>query len=320
MNVREAAERFITALAADMRRDNTLKWYASILKPYVRQLGAQDVATVTSTVNRAYIVGLRTEVRRYRGASQKPEQPGPLSDATISAHVRGLKAFWSWCEAETIIDTNPMDRIRTHAPRKQVPRSASDADIRRLFAVTGQDWLGERDRAIIALLGDTGCRVGGLVGIRMKDLNLTTGTVILHEKRGTVRKVKFSVAPAALIAGYLRARPQDYNGELLFINKNRQAITEGGVYQMLKRLKKAAGISGHVNPHAFREYFARGYLEAGGDISTLARYLGNSPEVILSNYTLHMSQELSEVHDRFSPFARLVRKARPRTTRGDESE
>lgn len=319
MNVREAAERFLTALAADLRRDATLKWYGSILKPYVQQLGALDVGTVTNTINRAYIVGLRSEGRRYRGAPQKPEQPGPLSDATIAAHVRGLKAFWSWCEAETIIDQNPMDRIRTHAPRKQVPRSASGSDIKRLFAVTGEDWLGERDRAIIALFGDTGCRVGGLVGIRLNHLNLNTGTVILHEKAGTVRQVKFSVETAVLVARYLQVRPE-CPSELLFINKNQQPLTEGGVYQMLKRLKKAAGISGHVNPHAFREYFARGYLAAGGDISTLARYLGNSPEVILQNYTLHMSRELAEVHDRYSPFARLVRESRDNLTGGDESE
>lgn len=305
MNLSEALNAFALALEADQRTDSTVRWYVSVLKDYTALHGNKLVTTITVEDNRRFIVEYRRRDARYVGASQQPEKRGGPSDASVSALVRALNGFWNWCEREELISRTPMKGIRNNPVRKRAPRAVAESDIIRIFDTCEDDTEGYRDRALMAVMADTGVRVGGLCSIRLKTLNLERGTLVVHEKRGTVRQVPFSSFTALFIHQWLDHRPR-CDHDSLFIGKKKTPLTTWGVYQMLRRRAAAAGVTGDVHPHAWREFFARGYLERGGDVATLSRLLGNSPEVILKSYTLHTSAEVMESHDKYSPFKGLI--------------
>lgn len=305
MNLSEAFNAFALALGADQRTDATVRWYTSMLKDYLATNGSRDVTTITVEDNRRFIVEFRRRDSRYVGASQQPVKSGGPSDATVSAMVRALNGFWKWCEREELVKRTPMHGIRNNPPRKRAPRAASESDIIRIFETCEDNTEGFRDRAIMAVMADTGVRVGGLCSIRLKTLNLERGTLVVHEKRGTVRQVPFSSFTALFMFQWLERRPAVPH-DFVFTGKKLNPLTTFGVYQMLRRRAEAAGVTGDVHPHAWREYFARGYLERGGDVATLSRLLGNSPEVILKNYTIYTSAEVMESHEKFSPFKGLL--------------
>jgi integrase/recombinase XerD len=99
---------------------------------------------------------------------------------------------------------------------------------------------------------------------------------------------------------------------MLWANLGRRGspwLTDEGVRQLLKRLKAKAGVTGPVNPHAFRHGFAREYLLNGGDLGTLADLLGHSDvQVTWQHYAIFRTAELQAKHDKHSPVALMGRK------------
>ena len=75
---------------------------------------------------------------------------------------------------------------------------------------------------------------------------------------------------------------------------------------ILRRLKRRAGVSGRVNPHAFRHAFAREYILNGGDLATVSEILGHSQipgdKAVLRGLR---DEELRAKHEQFSPVGRL---------------
>jgi integrase len=71
-------------------------------------------------------------------------------------------------------------------------------------------------------------------------------------------------------------------------------------------------VTGKVNPHAFRHAFAREYLRARGDLSTLSKLMGHSHESITLHYYAQFTpDEVAQAHDRYSPMNRLRNKNAP---------
>lgn len=315
MKLIETFKLFNLALDADQRKDTTIAWYASMLKDYLAKYGEMEIADIAVQMNREWISEFRRREVRYVGAAQRPEKPGRLSDASISAAVRALTGFWNWVYREELIERNPVKGIRIPPAKKRAPRAISERDMISIFdtctadesGTKEQQTLAVRDRAMMAVMADTGCRVGGLCSISLHTLNIQRRTLIVHEKRSTVRQVPFSSYTALFLNIWLQSRPQDLSHEFCFVNvRNNEPITTNGVYTMLKRRKKLSGVTGDVHPHGWREFFARGYLEGGGDVATLARLLGNSPEVVLKSYSLYTSQEVTDSHEKYSPFPRFI--------------
>lgn len=316
MKLIEAFNKFSLALYADQRKESTIAWYASMLKDYLAKHGAQDISEITVQSNREWISEFRRRTARYVGAAQRPEKTGGPSDSSISSEVRALNGFWSWLYREELIARNPMKGIRLPPPKKHAPRAISESDMIAIFDTCNKDqkngtaehrMLAIRDRAILAVMADTGCRVGGLCSISLRTLNIDRRTLIVHEKRSTVRQIPFSNYTAMFLSNWLQERPLNLSHDFCFVNvRTNEALTTNGVYTMLKRRKQLSGATGPVHPHGWREFFARGYLESGGDVATLARLLGNSPEVVLRNYSIFTSKEVTDSHEKYSPFARLI--------------
>jgi integrase/recombinase XerD len=83
-------------------------------------------------------------------------------------------------------------------------------------------------------------------------------------------------------------------------------MTGSTAIQMLRRMGKRAGVSGRVNPHAFRHAFAREFMLNGGDIGTVSQILGHTQIAVTKQfYAVFSTEELRGEHDRFGPVSRL---------------
>jgi integrase/recombinase XerD len=314
MNIYTAIADFLLAQSANGNSRQTVNWYNSILSAFGTHTGAVDLKTITATDCRLYLIALRERDERYTAADQRPAVAGPLSDATIAGHTRALHAFWRWVAREYTI-ANPMSNVKYPAqPRNQLPKVVAWEDFQRLFAAAGATLTPQRDRAILAMLMDTGCRVGGLAALTVDAVNLPAHIAYVVEKGGNLRFVPFTPLTAMLVQEWLTARGS-LSCKALFTSFQTTGkialpvdagITVGGIQQLMARLKRKAGVSGHANPHAFRHAFAKEYIKAGGDLATLSRLLGHtSVSVTSANYLIFDQKELVEAHTTYSPFARL---------------
>ncbi len=84
-----------------------------------------------------------------------------LVDSEMSIHSihgcqRAVRRLFSWLKAERIIERNVAREVPLVRIPPQLPKALSDEDLARLLARLPLEDV--RDRAIILLLADTGCR------------------------------------------------------------------------------------------------------------------------------------------------------------------
>ncbi len=304
MLLEAALQEFLLACRADGLSPDTIHWYRSLLAVFCQQFPETELIEITTPMLRDYIVQLQERKTRYAGAKQRPKMKGGLSLESIAGHIRALHRFWRWVAAEYNLP-NPMTNIRRPKRKFPKPKGVKLPDVEALLAAASTGRESVRDRALIAFLFDTGCRVQGLVNLEPGQLDMDQHSAMVQEKAGPMRMVFFSEPTAELLAACLAERPE--GATTVFCSRlTGKALTANGVYQLLERLKQRADITGRVNPHAFRHGFAREYVMNGGDLATLSQIMGHSSVTVTASYYAVFSyDELAAKHSKFSPVNRL---------------
>lgn len=304
VDLRTAVDTFILDCQAGGLAAATVRWYSSLLQALVTAfVGSKVLASITTNDLRKYIISLQERDTRYDGAGQRPKLAGKLSDSTLNGHNRALHTFFGWCAREYKI-ADPMAGIRRPKMQKGHPRAIDSGDFVALFDACRDDESGHRDRALLAFLADTGARVGELCSTRQD--KLFERQAIVTGKTGS-RIVVFSHYTRGLLTLWLSNRTLDQSPYVFTSLTTGEPLGTSGVDQTLRRLKKAAGVKGRVNPHSFRHAFAREYLRAGGDAIRLAKLLGHdSVDTTAAYYAIFTADELAESHEQLSPLRRML--------------
>lgn len=291
MKLETAVDEFLLANEADGLRATTIGWYRSLLKRLAETINL-ELEDVTTNHIRQYIADLGKA--RY-------------SEDTINGHKRALHRFFRWCSTEYAI-RNAMENIRypKQQPNTKPNRAMTVSDILKMFEATeGNDPLQIRDRAILAMLTDTGARAAGIVGLHYGDLDMTRRRAVVNEKGGKLRQVVFTDFTTNILQCWLDTRTSAIASVFYNLHTGKR-LTVSGLYQICRRIGRDAGVVGRFNPHAFRHGFAREYLLAGGDFATLSRLMGHSNVgTTASFYAVFTQDELAQQHEKYSPMQNL---------------
>ena len=312
MLLSEAIEALAVATIADGRSPRTVGDYRQKLGTLLVFLGDRQVDQVTTSDLRQYIADLRTRGKRYAGHPHRPEEEGGLSPASVAGYVRCVKRLFNFLQEEEVIAGNPARRIKGTKPARGEPKGITREDLRAILKATAGDAPNEiRNHAMVLFLADTGCRVGGLVGLRLADLDMDAGTAKVIEKGDKSRRVFFSEVTRAALEAWLAIRPAAET-DSVWVKLGDKGVgpvmTTGAVNEVLRRLKATAGVKGPCNPHSFRHGFAREYLLSGGDMGTLADLMGHSDiATTWQSYAIFRTSELQAKHEKHSPIATMGR-------------
>jgi len=295
MSIQQAIDAFLLAMGASSA-PSTVETHRYRLARLSAVLGARPVSEVTVGELRRYVVRLRNEPT--------------LSPTTVHGHIRSLKRLFNWLVSEGVLspEANPARRIALPRLPNVPPKGISIEDARKLLAAAmemGQEWERRRNLAILLFLADTGCRLQGLTGLRLSDLDLRGRTAIVREKMQQWRFVFLKPVVVEALERWLEMRGEVAGpkaGDAVWISRRGTPLTRWGIQNMLKRLKRRAGVTGPASAHSFRHGFAIHYLLNGGDLATLADLLGHSDiETTKKYYARFKREQLREQHDRYSP-------------------
>ena len=211
------------------------------------------------------------------------------SDAYASNQFRRCSSSSRWlAEEEQLPD--PMTRLR--APKvsdKLVPVFTSEELSALGKTCQGRSFAQRRDTAIIAVLNATGIRAGELAGIRYdpddprrSDVDLWRREITVCGKGGRSRVVRIGHEAARALDRYLRVRSkhaQAWRRELWLGVNNRGPMTANGIYQMIARRGRQAGVDAWT--HRFRHHFSHTWLDRGGAEGDLMELNGwSSPQML----------------------------------------
>ena len=163
-----------------------------------------------------------------------------------------------------------------------------------------------RNRAIIETLYGCGLRVSELVGLRISDLYLTDGYIIVEGKGEKRRLVPISQNAIREINLYMEDRREldikRGSEDILFLNRRGAKLTRVMVYYIVKRACERCGIRKQVSPHTLRHTFATHLLEGGANLRAIQQMLGHESITTTEIYThldrQFLRQEILQYHPR----------------------
>lgn len=151
-----------------------------------------------------------------------------------------------------------------------------------LDAPDARSWVGQRDRALLTTMYNTGARVSEVIGVRVGDLVLDGAPCVhLRGKGRKQRTVPLWRATAALLRAWTRRLGGTTADGPLFPNRGGRAMTRSNVTQRLALCVQAAAtgrshlLGRSISPHTIRHTTAMHLLQSGVDITVIALWLGH---------------------------------------------
>ena len=294
-HVSEAIDKFLLVIALDVK-PATIKSYALCLRP-LRALDKAIGEITTDDLRLAY-ARLRDRTWRYGDHPLRPPVNDGLSVYTLHKHVRVWKRFFHWLVDEGIISRDPARKLRRPGIPKEPPKDMRPDDLERLLLAAEAE--SARDYAIVCFLADTACRVGGLVGLTLADLDLAERRARVVEKGSRSRYVHFKERTEHALRRYLDEERPAGSGPRVFVGL-RGPLTTGGIYQIIKRLARKASVRGRYNPHSMRHAWARQAIKRGANLKEIQEILGHISIVTTTTfYAVYLDEEIHERHGQLS--------------------
>jgi site-specific recombinase XerD len=178
--------------------------------------------------------------------------------------------------------------VRTGQHRRLDADLLTTQDIERLLRVcSNRAPTGVRNRAFLALAWRSGLRIGELLSLRPKDVDLDSGTLVVQHGKGDKRRVVgLDAGTSALVARWLEfRRKRNINGRApVFCTLAGGEIDSSYVRHLLPRLARKAGIEKRVHAHALRHAFAVELEREGASLSAIRDLLGHSSAAVTDRY------------------------------------
>jgi len=290
----ELIKRFLNYLAVEKGlAKNTLEAYERDLRKYFHFMKAKSVDDIS-----------RTDVVSFQARLSAEGIATPSAARSLSA----IRGFHKYLMLDGFAHMDPTVNIETPRGWKRLPKALSSADVDSLLNQPELSApIGLRDKAMLELLYATGLRVSELVGLRIPDINLERGFLIVMGKGSKERAVPMGEIAITAIKQYLAgARQTLLNGkdsDLLFISSKRRGITRQMFWERIKFYTIKAGIEKSISPHTLRHSFATHLLERGADLRAIQELLGHVRLSTTQRYTHVDAAHLLAVYRKAHPRA-----------------
>ncbi len=228
-------------------------------------------------------------------------------NSSIDRKLSALRGFYKHMANEGIVKTNVFSLVSGPKKSKKLPRYFEYNELEELFKVPDDSPLGQRDLLLLEMLYATGCRVGELVSIKVKDIDFGRKSILILGKGNKERFVTYGEYCEDALKKYLNDGYRSLNKnniDELFINNNGGPLTERGVRFILDKLIKQTSINKSISPHMIRHSFATHLLNEGCDLLTVQKLLGHESIKATQIYTHVTTDRLKEVYYNSFPRAK----------------
>ena len=226
------------------------------------------------------------------------------SKNTIARKLSSLRSFFKFLVRKKIVAKNPVASIRS-AKEAKLPTFLTRDEVSCLMeAPKGAAVKDLRDRAIFETLYGTGIRIGELVGMNERDMDII-GEVIKVRGKGKKERIVPLGSYAARALGDYMGHPDRYIGRkdktAVFLNRFGNRITSRSVSRVFRKYVGELSIRTHATPHTLRHTFATHLLDAGADLRDIQELLGHKQLATTTIYTHVSTAKLKEVYRKAHP-------------------
>jgi len=228
---------------------------------------------------------------------------------SVARKLSALRHFYKYLLLDRYISADPTLNIDTPRQWKVLPKSLATDEVESVLHGPPRakddrlsQALASRDRAMLEVFYAGALRVSEIVHLKLEDLKLELGYVLVRGKGDKERIVPLGRAAQEVLQQYLQhARPLlagERSSPFLFIARSARGITRQRVWQMVN----AASVqSRHASPHMLRHTCATHMVENGADLRTVQTILGHADISTTQVYTHLALDRLSKVYRQYHP-------------------
>lgn len=290
-----AVDDYLSHLAAERGlAGNTLEAYALDLRELTDYLAAQGVET-WSGVDDLHLLGFMAHLGRQG-----------LSPPTRARRLSALRGLIRFLAERGGVEGEPLARLEGPKLPEGLPYYLSPEEVARLLAAPEVETdLGLRDRAILELMYAAGLRVSEVIGLEVGEVQFQVGCLVVRGKGSKERLVPVHQTALDWLTRWLEGpRGRLLKGQVreeVFLNRDGGRLSRMGLWKLIQRHARKAGLPAEMTPHTLRHTFATHLLLGGADLRSVQLMLGHADVSTTQVYTHVDTRRLSEVHRRFHP-------------------
>lgn len=270
---------FLTAKEVEGCSPKTLAYYEATLRKMVSEVD-KPFSRISTDDLREYLTNYQTR----NGSSR----------VTIDNVRRIFSSFFSWLEDEDYIVKSPVRRIHKIKAAHVIKEVLSDEHLETLR----DGCRTKRDLAIVDMLASTGMRVGELVLLDRRDIDLSERECIVLGKGNKERRVYFDARAKLHLQDYLSTRTNSNPALFASLNFPYSRMSIGGIELRLRTLGRSLNLP-KVHPHKFRRTLATSAIDKGMPIEQVQKLLGHARIDTTMHYALVSQNNVKQSHRRY---------------------
>jgi site-specific recombinase XerD len=323
-------DRFLGFLSSSEKSPNTVRSYAHDLKDWCCYLSGRGLAwdEVTLEDVASFVAWLRLPPQGRDGTvAVLGEQAHHCGASTVNRKLAAVASFYRFharhgAKAAGVLraiqapgrgyagtafrpflhhvagrSPQPRLAVKVKAPRP-LPRVLAVTEAQAILDACGH----LRDRLLLAILLDTGIRIGEALGMRHEDIDI--GGCLVHvvprdnangmrAKGGRGREIPASAPLMRLYADYLNREYGAVDSDYVFVNlwaaPAGRPMTYPAAYDLVTRLRSATGIA--FSPHWCRHTYATWLLRRGAGMETVKELMGHASVATTIDAYRHLTVE-----------------------------
>ncbi len=220
--------------------------------------------------------------------------------------ISGVRSFYKFLLYSRYIEQDPSELLQLPKLDSRLPNVLSVEEIDAMVAqIDMSKNEGHRNRAIVEMLYGSGLRVSELVNLKLSNMYIAEGYMLVEGKGSKQRLVPLS--PEA-IRQFLYWKEDRSNldikpeyADYAFLNHYGRCLTRSMIFHIIKELAAQAGITKQISPHTLRHSFATHLLQNGADLRIIQQLLGHESITTTEIYTHIDIHDLREAILKYHP-------------------
>lgn len=298
MLIRFAMKEFMSEKEFENLSKNTLKAYQMLFDDFLKWCEGNGLERVDDLTSRA--------LKSYLNYCKNERGNNPTS---INTKRKQFRAFFNFLVAEGIIDENPTDSVKRVREDIRI-KTFTDDEVKQVLSYLRRirrkedTFYAVRNYTIFLTLIGTGLRASELTSLTWNNVDLQRRTVKVFGKMRREESVPLSERLCEELRYWQGFCTQTF-GKLpqsVFVSASGAPLTVNGLKCWFKRLAKKMNFpETRCSAHSCRHYFAKSWIQNGGDISTLAKVLRHTSIKTTEKYLQFWGNEVAEDNDKFNP-------------------
>lgn len=299
-------KRFLMSKAAAGCSPRTLQYYKNSIRFFFERIN-KPFSDISADDIRLFLA-TRTQIDK-------------VSKTTANNERRCVSSFYGWLQKEEILLKNPMTKVDAIKVTKKRKPAFTQMDIEKMRYACRNSF----QTALIEILLSTWARVSEVAQIKLNEIDIDKGTVLVHGKGDKDRVVYLNDRAKLAVSHFLKDRQDNnpylfprclYAGDVVKMCKGKHRKLQGEWYKDpkfvqrdrhrdkatietdVRQIGRRAGVE-NAHPHRFRRTGATMALRNGMPLITVSKLLGHENIGTTQIYLDISDKELEQAHEKY---------------------